>query len=90
MNEERFGEFLGEFREFRGEVREGLKNLDEHVKAVSHKAGKIGEECRAIMREHERSPASHGLDKEEKSGNTIRGWMSLIVAVGALVWSLLK
>ena len=90
MNEDRLGEFLGEFREFRGEMREGMKNLNSHISHVSRKADDIRDECREGLREHQTSPSAHGLDKEVAAGNTIRNWLALAVAAAGFIYTLVK
>ena len=90
MNDEKFVEFIGEFREFRGEMRKGMEGLNSHIDHVSRKADDIRDECREELREHQTSPSAHGLDKEEKATNTIRNWLALAVAAAGFIYTLVK
>lgn len=73
INDNKFHDFLGEFREMRGEVRADIKNLGEHISAVSKKADRIHDS----LESHKDDQGAHGADAREKHSGSLVAWLAL-------------
>lgn len=83
IDDREFSKFWGEFREFRGEVRTDMKNMNEHISAVSKKADRI--EAKADTHIVNTTDA-HGKGAEERaSKHNLAIWGLCLTVIGLLV-----
>lgn len=74
----------GEILRALGQIEGKIDAIDNHVKAVSAKAGEV----RKALDEHKLDQEAHGQGGERRGSGAVIVWISLAIAVGSLLISL--